>query len=455
MREGHAPRLLVELEHGEVHDPAEPVDILRDQVEVAPQLGAEFPANLVHMVDLVADEEHHIALAHPPAGRQRLDLVFREELLDRALDHAAFPDQIGQSLGSKRLGKFDQFVEETARPAGNALDRDRPHHPALLHHGAEGVEFGVAEHVRHILHLDRDAEVGLVGAVFHHGRRIRDAHKRGGINFPFRELREHPVDHVFHHFEHVVLGGKRHLHIELVELAGGAVGTGVLVAEAGGDLEIAVEPGHHEELFELLGRLGQGIELARMHTAGHEIIPRPFRRTARQDGRLELGKAMPDHAAAQAGDDLGAEQDVLVEMLAAQVQEPVFQPGLLGTVVLHVHLEGQRVGEAFHDQGLGNDLDFSGGDRFVDRLRAPGDDLAGDDDDAFGADALALLEEIPVGRDHHLGLAVVVSQVNEQQLAMVPFPEDPARNPDGFINMASAKFAAIMGSIRMHCVKNG
>jgi len=49
---------------------------------------------------------------------------------------------------------------------------------------------------------------------------------------------------------------KAHLDIELIELARTAVGARVLVAEARRDLEIAVEARDHDELLELLRRLG-------------------------------------------------------------------------------------------------------------------------------------------------------------------------------------------------------
>ena len=54
-----------------------------------------------------------------------------------------------------------------------------------------------------------------------------------------------------------------HLEVELVELARRAVGARVLVAEAGRDLEVAVEAGDHQQLLELLRRLRQRVELAR------------------------------------------------------------------------------------------------------------------------------------------------------------------------------------------------
>jgi hypothetical protein len=50
--------------------------------------------------------------------------------------------------------------------------------------------------------------------------------------------------------------------VELGEL-GLAVGPQGLVAEAAHDLVVTLDPGHHQQLLEQLGGLGQGVELAR------------------------------------------------------------------------------------------------------------------------------------------------------------------------------------------------
>ena len=84
------------------------------------------------------------------------------------------------------------------------------------------------------------------------------------------------MEHLFVHFKNVFLRGKRHFHVELIKLAGRAVGTGVFVAEAGGNLEVAVEAGGHEQLFELLRSLRQRIKFAGMNAARHEIVARAF-----------------------------------------------------------------------------------------------------------------------------------------------------------------------------------
>ena len=85
---------------------------------------------------------------------------------------------------------------------------------------------------------------------------------------------------------------ERHLDVELVELAGRPVGARVLVAEAGRDLEVAIEARHHQQLLELLRRLRQRVELARVQAARHEVVARALRRARRENRRLELEEAL-------------------------------------------------------------------------------------------------------------------------------------------------------------------
>ena len=51
-----------------------------------------------------------------------------------------------------------------------------------------------------------------------------------------------------------------------------AVGAQILVAEALDDLAVTVVAGDHQQLLEQLWRLRQGVELARVDTAGDEVI---------------------------------------------------------------------------------------------------------------------------------------------------------------------------------------
>ena len=123
--------------------------------------------------------------------------------------------------------------------------------------------------------------------------------------------------------EDVLLRDEGHLEVELVELARRAIRAAVLVAEARRDLEVAVEPGGHQELLELLGRLRQRVELSRMHPAWHQVVSCPFGRARREDRRLELGEPRLDHPAADGRDDAAAQHDVAMELLAPKVEKPV------------------------------------------------------------------------------------------------------------------------------------
>ena len=152
----------------------------------------------------------------------------------------------------------------------------------------------------HVLHLDRVAQVRLVGAVFPHRLGVRDAREFRRHRLAVAELLEQAAHDRLDGVEHVFLGDEAHLQIELIELARRAVGAGVLVAEAGRDLEVAVEARDHDQLLELLRRLRQRVEFSGMHAGRHEIVARAFRRGGGEDRRLELEEARLAHAVAHA-----------------------------------------------------------------------------------------------------------------------------------------------------------
>ena len=79
------------------------------------------------------------------------------------------------------------------------------------------------------------------------------------------------------------------------------------------------------------------------------------------------------HALAHLGDDLGARHDVLVQRVAAQVEEAVLEADVLGIVRLAEHRQRQFLGRRQHLDFAREDLDLAGRQVGVDRLgqRAP------------------------------------------------------------------------------------
>jgi hypothetical protein len=192
-----------------------------------------------------------------------------------------------------------------------------------------------------ILHLDRVAQVRLVGAVKADRISIGNAAEGLRNRLALGKRLKHIAQDRLHRFPDLFLRDEAHLKIKLVELAGQAVSARVLIAEAGRDLEIAVEAGHHQKLLVLLRCLRQRVELAVMDAAGHQEVARAFGRGGGQDGRLELVEARIFHPAAHVADHLGARHDVGVQRLAAQIEEPVAQARVFGEFRLAKHLKRQ------------------------------------------------------------------------------------------------------------------
>src|SRR4029453_8741276 len=222
------------------------------------------------------------------------------------------------------------------------------------------------------------------------------------------------------------------------------------VAEARRDLEIAIEPRRHQELLELLRRLRQGVELAGVHPARHQVAPRPFRRARGQDRGLELGETGLDHATANRRDDAASEHDVAVKLLTPQVEESVTQPCLLGKLGVAVDLERQRIRDGLHGQLGDRQLDLAGRQLWIDGGRRARDDLAADGDHALEAQRLGGLEQRARAVEHALRDPVVVAQIDEEEIAVIALAMQPAREPNRLPGMLASKLAARMSPEARH-----
>ena len=148
-----------------------------------------------------------------------------------------------------------------------------------------------------VLDLQAEAQVGLVGPVDGNRLGVRHAAERPReSSTPISSKRggERALDDLEDQFRR----GERHLEVDLRELEL-PVGAQRLVAEAAGDLHVAVEARDHQDLLEELRRLRQRVELARMHAARHQEVARAFRRGLREDRRLDLVEALVVEVAAQ------------------------------------------------------------------------------------------------------------------------------------------------------------
>src|SRR5439155_19572557 len=102
-----------------------------------------------------------------------------------------------------------------------------------------------------------------------------------------------------------------------------AIGSQVLVAEAAGDLEVALEAGDREQLLEDLRRLRQREEAALLEPGGDEEVAGAFRCRLEQDRRLDLEEAGALHHPADGRDHLRAETQVALQPRPAEVDPAI------------------------------------------------------------------------------------------------------------------------------------
>ena len=378
--------LLVVLQQGEIHHPQQVDHILRDQVQPLGHLLAQGAQGGVdHAVIPVRHEQQQIPGLGPSLLLDGVDLLRGEELGKGALEPIGLEAHPGQALGPINLHEGRELIQLFPGELFRApLDVDAAHAAARLHGPRKGPEAAALHRVAHIAQLQPIPGIRLVGAIAVHGLLPGDPPK-GQLHVIIQGLLEQPGDEALVYLQHVVPVHKAHLQVDLGEFRL-PVRPQVLVPEAPGDLHIPVVARKHQELLELLGALGQGVELARLHPAGHQIVPGPFRGALAQDGGLDLQEPLLVKVLAGHLGHLVAQHDVLLHTGPPKVQIPVLEPDLFGSVQVVLDIDGGRLGNAEDLQLLGPHLVPAGGHVFVDHLLVPLGQYALDRQHVFVAD---------------------------------------------------------------------
>ena len=140
-----------------------------------------------------------------------------------------------------------------------------------------------------------------------------------------------------------------------------------------------------------------------------------------------------------------------MQLLAAQVEEAVAEPRLLGIVVVAEDRHRQLSAAADSTSIRAAKTSTSPVGRFgIDRLGRARLHLAVDADHPFGPHLLGRREGRRFGVGDDLGQAVVVAQIDEQQPAMVADAVHPAGEADGLADVVGAERAAGVASVAVH-----
>ena len=133
-----------------------------------------------------------------------------------------------------------------------------------------------------------------------------------------------------------------------------------------------------------------------------------------------------------------------MQMIAAQVEKPVFETNLFRIVLLTEHRHRQLGGGPEHLDLVDVDFDLAGRQVRILGTGGAAAELTVNADHPLRAQRLSKLECLAVGVSHDLREPVVVAQIDEQHPAMVADAMAPARQPNGGADIAVAKRAAGM-----------
>ena len=250
-------------------------------------------------------------------------------------------------------------------------------------------------------------------------------------------------DHALHQGDDVFLVAKAHLHIDLGELRL-TVGAQVFVAEAFDDLVIAVHAGHHEQLFEELRRLRQGVELAGADPAGHQVVARALRGGAGEHRRFDFQKTRIVEIAAHALQGLVAQDEVARDLRPAQIQVAVLQPQGVGDLDILIQRKRRRFTGVEDAQLIHQNLDGTGFELGVVHVRRPAGDMSAHCQHPLAPELvrLGMNFRIDLRIEHHLGDAPAVAQVDEDDAAMITAAQDPAHEDTFLTEMVQTEIVA-------------
>src|SRR5262249_34912718 len=203
----------------------------------------------------------------------------------------------------------------------------------------EDAELRAARDVGRVLDLEAEAEVRLVRSVPQIGLLPSQPGERR-LELEAAQLAPDAREDALDQREEVVAVGERELDVELCQLLQ-PVGAQILVAEAAGDLVVALEAGDYEQLLVDLWALRQCKEAARLPPARDEEGTPAFRCRLRHDRRLDVDEAVGLHLLADDRDEPRTQADVPLHLLPPQVEPPEAEAERLVDAFL-VELERQR-----------------------------------------------------------------------------------------------------------------
>src|SRR4029079_9421707 len=222
----------------------------------------------------------------------------------------------------------------------------------------------------------------------------------------------------------------------------------ILVTETACDLIVAIDATHHEHLLEELRRLRKREELTGVHTARHQIVPRTFRRTLRQNRRFYFKKTFYVQESTDRLHDVMPKAQQPLHLWPTKIQVAVLQSDRLRHFGIVFDHKGRRLRLVQNFDSIHKHFDLARGQIGILRLLRSRHHLARHRHDTFALQGMGSLMHcrITLGIEYHLREPGSIPQIHEHDHAVVAPPLDPAVQHDLLSDSRFCKLPAPMSS---------
>ena len=329
----------VVFKHREVDNPQRRPFAFVDQTKVFTHFQAQCAHRVGNNFLVVGTEENHIAILRGSTIQDGFNDFSIEELSYRAVDtlqtFRTFVNfDVSQTFRAVDFDEVTVFIDLLTGQrctARNTQSSDAAFR--IVRWTREYRKFNRFQQIGNVGQFHRVTQIRFIGTVTAFG--FRKGHYREIAQIHALHFQPQMTHQSFHYLTHLRRGHERSFHIDLGKFWL-TVSTQVFVTEAFDYLIIAVETGHHQQLFEQLRRLRQRVEFAFMHTRRHQVVTRAFRRRFGQHRGFDIEEAVVVHKTAHQAGNFCTGFQALSHFRATQIKIAVFQTRFFGVDVVRV-----------------------------------------------------------------------------------------------------------------------
>ena len=350
--------LVAPLEEREVNNPETLEYVLVAQAKALTHLKSQRAELDTGLVGIVAtQDQYQVSILGTHHGLDLSQLLWSIELIDATLDSTiSIILDVNQSLGTYlwTLHEIGQFIKLLAAIVSASRNADTTDILSLIEYGEDSLAL---ESFLEFYKLHAEAQVWLIATEAAHS--IMPCHLLQLRQFYATDFLKQVACHLFEKIDDIILVYETHLAVNLCKLWL-TVSTEVLITEALGNLEVAVETSYHQKLLQGLRALRKCIELSWVHTGRNHEVAGTLWSTTDEDRSLNLHEVLAVEEITDEDAHTVAQLQVLAYGRATQVEVTILHTDIITTISIIFDSERRSLALREHVEFLHQDFNITG-----------------------------------------------------------------------------------------------